>query len=131
MIGGDGRFFIGLASGSAFAILGTLIFVYRPHNRIGWLCLGTGLGLLYGNTIDLYVPCGLAGTIRAPGLVYAIWYNYSYGIFNLLPMFILLPMVYPTGQFFVAPLALDNHYRNHRCACWRHSDGADPGFQPG
>lgn len=99
MIGGYGRFFIGLASGLSFAILGTLIFVYRPHNRIGWLCLATGVGLLYGGVIDFYVPCGLAGTIKAPGLQYAIWYNYSYGIFNLLPMFILVPMVYPTGRF--------------------------------
>lgn len=99
MIGGLSRFSIGLVSGSAFAILGGLIFVYRPQNRIGWLCLATGLGLLYGGAVDLYVPCGLAGIITAPGLVYAAWYNYSYGIFNLLPMFILLPMVYPTGRF--------------------------------
>ncbi|MCB0163280.1 MAG: histidine kinase dimerization/phosphoacceptor domain-containing protein, partial [Anaerolineae bacterium] len=90
---------LGLTVGPAFAVLGGLIFGYRPHNRIGWLCLVLGFCLSTNNAIDLYAQCGLAGTIAAPGKAYAAWLLYSYGNFAILPLIFLLPMVYPTGRF--------------------------------
>ncbi|MCB0212328.1 MAG: hypothetical protein KDJ52_23505 [Anaerolineae bacterium] len=90
---------LGLTAGPAFAVLGGLIFRYRPHNRIGWLCLVLGFCLSTNNAIDLYAQCGLAGTIAAPGKAYAAWLLYSYGTFAILPLIFLLPMVYPTGRF--------------------------------
>jgi signal transduction histidine kinase len=90
---------LGLTSGPAFAILGSLIFVYRPHNRIGWLCLALGFCLPSNNAVDLYIQCGLTGTIAAPGIAYAAWFLYSYGTFAILPLVFLMPMVYPTGRF--------------------------------
>jgi signal transduction histidine kinase len=84
----------------AFSIIGGLILFYRPANRVGWLCLWTGTGLPAVAAIDLYVSCGLAGHLAAPGMAYLAWLSYSYGVFLIIvPMFILLPMLYPNGQF--------------------------------
>ncbi|MEM9777466.1 MAG: ATP-binding protein, partial [Chloroflexota bacterium] len=96
---GDTRTPLGLISGPAFAIIGSLIFVYRPHNRIGWLCLWLSFSLPAVNALDLYVTCGVSGTISAPGMSYVAWFNYSYGVMVLFPLMFLLPMVYPTGRF--------------------------------
>jgi len=90
---------LGLTAGSAFAILGSLIFVYRPRNGIGWLCLALDFSLSGGNAVDLYVQCGATGTIAAPGMAYVAWFLYSYGTFDIVPLVFLLSMVYPTGRF--------------------------------
>ena len=96
---GSTVFYLAIISGLSFAILGSFILVYRPGNRIGWLCLAMAFGILYIGVVDLYVPCGLSGTITAPGLAYAAWVSYSYGIFAVLPLFVLIPMLFPTGRF--------------------------------
>ncbi len=93
------RVLTSLLAGPAFAILGILIFFYRPDNRIGWLSLAIAFCLPGSVAIDLYVLCGLDGTIAAPGKDYAAWFLYSYGSFFVIPLVILLPMVYPTGRF--------------------------------
>ena len=87
-------------SGLAFALVGGLILFYRPRNRIGWLCLWLGISLPIVIAIDIYINCGLAGQITAPGLPYLAWLIYSFGFIQILiPMFILLPMLYPNGHF--------------------------------
>ena len=87
-------------SGVTFALVGGLILFYRPHNRVGWLCLWIGIGLPTIIAIDIYINCGLAGQIIAPGLAYLTWLMYSFGFIQILiPMFILLPMLYPDGHF--------------------------------
>ena len=87
-------------SGVTFALVGGLILFYRPHNRVGWLCLWTGIGLPTIIAINIYINCGLAGQIIAPGLAYLTWLMYSFGFIQILiPMFILLPMLYPDGHF--------------------------------
>jgi signal transduction histidine kinase len=84
----------------AFSIIGGLILFYRPRNRIGWLCLWTGIGLPTVAATEFYVVCGLVGHMAAPGLAYLAWWVYSFGHFLIIvPMFILLPMLYPNGQF--------------------------------
>ena len=96
---GELRMPLSLFSGPAFAILGGLIFVYRPHNRIGWLCLWLSFSLPASSALDLYATCGASGTISAPGMSYVAWFLYSYGVMVLFPLMFLLPMVYPTGRF--------------------------------
>ena len=87
-------------SGVTFALVGGLILFYRPHNRVGWLCLWIGIGLPTIIAINIYINCGLAGQIIAPGLAYLTWLMYSFGFIQILiPMFILLPMLYPDGHF--------------------------------
>ncbi|MCB0155130.1 MAG: hypothetical protein KDF65_10070 [Anaerolineae bacterium] len=91
---------VSAGSGLAFALVGGLILFYRSRNRVGWLCLWIGIGLPTFTAIDIYISCGLAGQIIAPGLAYLTWLIYSFGfIQTLIPMFILLPMLYPTGRF--------------------------------
>lgn len=93
------RFFAGSLAGLAFALLGSFIFLYQPHNRVGWLALGIAFCLPGSIALDLYVQCGLAGTISAPGKMVVAWLLYSYGAFPIIPLVVLLPMVYPTGRF--------------------------------
>lgn len=91
---------VSAGSGLLFASVGGLILYYRPHNRIGWFCLWTGIGLPALAVIELYLHCGLAGRLAAPGSAYLAWFTYSFGVvLIILPMFILLPMLYPNGQF--------------------------------
>lgn len=98
--------FVSAGSGLIFAFVGSLILYYRPDNRVGLLCLWTGIGLPTLAVIDLYIHCGLAGQLAAPGLAYLTWVTYSFGVvLIILPMFILLPMLYPNGQF------LSSHWR--------------------
>ena len=91
---------VSAGSGLAFSLVGGLILFFRPQNRVGWLCLWTGIGLPTLAATDLYISCGLAGQLTAPGLIYLTWFIYSFGfILIIIPMFILLPMLYPTGHF--------------------------------
>lgn len=91
---------VSAGSGLLFAAVGGLILFHRPHNRIGWLCLWSGIGLPALAVIELYLHCGLAGQLAAPGSAYLVWFTYSFGVvLIILPMFILLPMLYPNGQF--------------------------------
>ena len=93
------RFAGGIVSVTAFAILGSLIFLYRPENRIGWLTLGIAFALSTALWLDVYVMCGLAGIIAAPGKGMIAWLLYSYGMLAVIPMVVLLPMLFPTGHF--------------------------------
>ena len=87
------RLVSGIISSVSFAILGTLIFLYRPENRIGWLSLGIAFALSTSSTIDLYFACGLEGSIAAPGKGIAAWFLYSHGILFVVPIVVLLPML--------------------------------------
>lgn len=93
------RLISGIVSGVAFAVLGTLIFLYRPENRIGWLALGIAFALSVGSPLDLYVMCGLEGTIAAPGKGAAAWILHGYGMLLVIPFVVLLPLIFPTGRF--------------------------------
>lgn len=91
---------VSAGSGLLFASVGSLILFYRPDNRVGWLCLWIGFGLLALAVIELYIQCGLDGQLAVTGLGYLAWFAYSFGVvLIILPMFILLPMLYPNGQF--------------------------------
>jgi signal transduction histidine kinase len=93
---------VNVLSALAFAVLGTVIVVYRPANRIGWLCCWIALGLATTVLAILALPCG-AGMPQPPGLAAFAWVEYSLGLFLLiLPLFILLPLLFPTGRFLSA-----------------------------
>ncbi|HMP38978.1 MAG TPA: hypothetical protein PKA05_01225 [Roseiflexaceae bacterium] len=92
---------INLAAGLAFVLLGGLITLAQPANRVGWLCLWAGVGNAIFITGSLIViPCALAGQIALPGLAYLAWLIYSvdHG-FAIIPIFILLPLLFPNGRF--------------------------------
>jgi hypothetical protein len=87
--------------GVAFSLLGTVIVIYRPRNRIGWLTSLTGLlsvilmiGFNYGN-------CGLSGLVSLPYYVEVIWLQETAGSWLFLP-FSMLAMLFPDGQFLSA-----------------------------
>jgi hypothetical protein len=89
-----------LLSWPLFTTLGLLIVFYRPHNRIGWLCLTVGVAGASTETATYYVACGLLGGIALPRVDLAAWFSYAIApIALLLPMFILLPLVFPDGHF--------------------------------
>jgi hypothetical protein len=84
-------------SGLAFAALGALIIRYRPENRLAWIALWIAVGFI---DYETYVLCGLAGHVQVPAVPYVAWLHYSFGDFmTIVPLFILLPLLYPTGRF--------------------------------
>ncbi len=87
------------ASGLAFSSLGVMIVFFQPGNTVGWLCLWAGVGLPLMVSTNIYVSCGVAGHLTAPGLAYAALLLYIFTSFVLLPIFALLPMLYPNGRF--------------------------------
>ncbi|HMQ29209.1 MAG TPA: histidine kinase [Chloroflexaceae bacterium] len=92
---------LNLAAGLAFVLLGGLITRYQPANRIGWLCLWAGAGNAFfiGGAL-IAIPCALAGQLALPGLAELAWLIYSVDLgFAIVPVFILLPMLFPSGSF--------------------------------
>jgi two-component system, NarL family, sensor kinase len=100
--GSSGTFAVALLSQLAFTVLGVLILIFRPENRIGWLCLAAGTfgGSQYA--IGTVVRCALDGLITVPALPYLAWFDYHLGAGGIpwvIAVFILLPMIFPTGRF--------------------------------
>jgi signal transduction histidine kinase len=87
-------------SSVGWALIGALIVFYRPANRIGWLSLWIGSGLAFSYFILSYTPCSLAVGETLPPLPALTWLGYSLGaLTTLVPLFVLLPMLFPTGHF--------------------------------
>ena len=94
---------VNVAGGLAFAILSVLILLYRPGNRIGWLSGWISVGMIVSVTAFTGVPCGVGVSPPIPGLPIVAWALYSFSAFLvILPLFILLPLVFPTGRFLSA-----------------------------
>lgn len=94
---------VNVAGSLAFAVLSVLILLYRPGNRIGWLSGWIALGLSVSVMAFTALPCGAAAASPLPGLSVAAWTLYNFSVFFLiLPLFILLPQVFPTGRFLSA-----------------------------
>jgi len=94
---------VNVAGSLAFAVLSVLILLYRPENRIGWLCCWIALGLIVSVMAFTGIPCGVGVSPPIPGLPIVAWVLYSFGaLFLILPLFILLPLIFPTGHFLSA-----------------------------
>jgi signal transduction histidine kinase len=92
--------FVNVLSAVAFAVLGAFIFIYQANNRIGWLCCWIALGMVTTVMAIIGIPCGAASSQPPPGLALITWAKYSFGAFSLLlPLFILLPLLFPNGRF--------------------------------
>ncbi len=92
-----------VASSQAFAVLGVLIVLYRPGNRIGWLCGWIASGMIVSVLAFMGMPCGVGVSPPIPGLPIVAWALYSFSaFFVILPLFILLPLLFPTGHFLSA-----------------------------
>ena len=91
---------VNVAGSLAFAVLGVLILLYRPENRIGWLCCLVAVGMALTVMGYVGIPCGAAASPPIPGLPVVAWIHYSFSaFFVILPLFILLPLLFPTGRF--------------------------------
>jgi signal transduction histidine kinase len=90
-----------MLSAMLFAILGGLILTHRPGHAIGALCAWIGMG----NTAFILgyffvIPCATASGIDAVEIAVLSWLLYSFGIVPVvLPLFILMPFLYPNGRF--------------------------------
>jgi hypothetical protein len=84
--------------GLCFAVLGRLLTLYRPHNRISWLCAFIGVAFALMLVFTSYADCGLAGTLALPGVAYAAWLKYVTPLWAIMLVMILLPLWFPTGQ---------------------------------
>ena len=90
---------VGILTPLAFAALGVLIVRYQPANRVGWLCLASGIGLASTVFLSFYLDCALAGVLVDTGIAFLALVNYSFGWLVLIPLFILLPLLFPDGHF--------------------------------
>ena len=94
---------VNVAGSLAFAVLSVLILLYQPGNRIGWLSGWIALGMIVSVMVFTGMPCGIGISPPIPGLPIFAWVIYSFGAFPvILPLFILLPLVFPTGRFLSA-----------------------------
>jgi signal transduction histidine kinase len=94
---------INVAGSLAFAALSVLILLYRPVNRIGWLSGWIAVGMLVSVMAFTGMPCGVDVSPPIPGLQIIAWALYSFSaFFVILPLFILLPLLFPTGHFLSA-----------------------------
>jgi hypothetical protein len=100
--GGPVRILIGVLAGGGLTILGGLIVLYKPQNRIGWLSLWLGCTSIL-TPLDLLIICGAEGIIHFPAIPYLAWMMYSFAIFAVLPLHVVFPMIFPTGRF-LSPL---------------------------
>lgn len=84
----------------AFIALGLLIVVYRPANRIGWLCGVIGVYMMMAlEFTGAYSTCALQVPVILPGAAYVAWLNYVGTPLLILLIFSLLPLWFPDGQF--------------------------------
>jgi signal transduction histidine kinase len=91
---------VNVAGALAFAVLSVLILLYRPGNRVGWLCCWVALGMAIAVMGYVGIPCGVAAGPPHPGLAVLAWVHYSFSaFFVILPLFILLPLLFPNGHF--------------------------------
>ncbi len=86
-------------SSTTFGLVGSLIVIYRPHNPIGLLALWQALGLSAIHLGSSYLTCIAAGQFSLPRLPFMAWLWYSDAFLAIVPMFVLIPMLFPTGRF--------------------------------
>ena len=83
----------------AFALTGSLVASRRPDNSIGWLLLGTGLGLVISGLSTQYATYALQTDPGAlPGGVWAAWVSSWIWVAAIGPMVTFLVLLFPDGQ---------------------------------
>jgi signal transduction histidine kinase len=83
----------------AFALTGSLVASRRPDNSIGWLLLGTGLGLGIAGLSNEYATYALETDPGAlPGGVWAAWVSSWVWITAIGPMVTFLVLLFPDGH---------------------------------
>ena len=82
----------------AFVALGTLVNVFQPANRIGWLLSLFGYSFLLVTSSKAYGQCGLQGLAPLRGPEYAIWFGNNITA-AWIGAFLVLLFVFPNGQF--------------------------------
>lgn len=87
-----------LISPLAFALLGLLIFLYQPGNRIGWIILGYAAADKLNTFILQYQLCHTQGNVDFPGDGVNLWVSIitSLAVLTTLGLFLL---TFPNGRF--------------------------------
>ena len=79
-----------------FALLGILILRSQPDHRIGWLCMAVGLSGAMSTVAWFYSACT---AVNLPAKDIATWLNFTISMGWLTLTFMLLPMLFPNGEF--------------------------------
>ena len=84
---------------SAFAVLGAIVVSRQPRNPVGWLLTLIGFSfMLIGVSYQLYLQVVLPSGDGSGITLYVLWLgNWSF-LPAMVPAFILLPLLFPTGR---------------------------------
>jgi signal transduction histidine kinase/RimJ/RimL family protein N-acetyltransferase len=89
-----------LTASLAYLIVGGVILMRQPQNRVGWLCYLIGwllLVRLFAIVIQARLLLFPAVTLYQRSLI--PWFHLLLGPLFVLPLFIYLPLLFPNGQF--------------------------------
>lgn len=81
-----------------FAGIGAAVLYVDDRNGIGWLLLIIGATFGMALALALSSDCLASGPAR-PGGLFLLWFSYTFGSLTVLPIFVFLPMLFPTGRF--------------------------------
>jgi hypothetical protein len=83
----------------SFPVVGLVILVRRPRNRVGWLLTGVGLAWTLPGLVDAYAHWGLVvdpGSVPGPEVAAAV--NEGTWVFGILAMGVYLVLLFPDGR---------------------------------
>ncbi len=89
-------------SSLAFGILCGLIISHQPRNRIGWLCGAIAVLLAAINFQPAALDCAQPVGLLLAGRRYFLWLVSAYGALVVSLEFLLLPLLFPNGEFLSA-----------------------------
>ena len=87
-----------LVSFYLYLVVGILLLLRRPGNRLGWLLTTVGLVPALGVAVQEYARLALVERPSMPGGIAAAWLNQLWWFANLAGVFIFVPLLFPTGR---------------------------------
>jgi hypothetical protein len=88
-----------MLSGLLFAVMGRVLTIYRSENRIGWLMTALGVLLALNSALPNYMECAITPGSSLPFAELSAWLLMILATISILLLFVLLPVLYPTGDF--------------------------------
>jgi signal transduction histidine kinase/GNAT superfamily N-acetyltransferase len=89
-----------LSASLAYLIVGSVILMRQPHNRVGWLCTFIGLiMLLVASTGVIQARLLLWPAVTPYQLAFIPWLRHLLHPLMVIPIFVYLPLLFPNGQF--------------------------------
>ena len=87
-----------LVSFYLYLVVGILLLLRRPENRLGWLLTSVGLVPALGVAVQEYARLALVERPGLPGGIAAAWVSQLWWFANLAAVFIFVPLLFPTGR---------------------------------